>query len=93
MISIPKKGTPEREELIRLHRECVDSMKGVAGFSVLKCGTPGDTTVVSGGVHEHPVLRRVLLRTLTNSVYIRAKPSSSTSTVTALPSSRPKSCR
>jgi hypothetical protein len=62
MISIPKKGTPEREELIRLHKECVESMKGVAGFSVLKCGTPGDTTVVSGGVHEHPVLRRVLLR-------------------------------
>lgn len=62
MISIPKKGTPEREELIRLHKECVESMKGVAGFSVLKCGAPGDTTVVSGGVHEHPVLRRVLLR-------------------------------
>ncbi len=62
MIEIPKKGTPEREELIRLHKECVESMKGVAGFSVLKCETPGDTTVVTGGVHEHPLLRRVLLR-------------------------------
>lgn len=62
MISIPKKGTPEREELIRLHKECVESMKGIAGFSVLKCETPGDTTVLTGGTHEHPLLRRVLLR-------------------------------
>lgn len=62
MIPIPKKGTPEREALIREHRECVDSMKGVAGFSVLKCEAPGDTTIVTGGVHENPVLRRVLLR-------------------------------
>lgn len=62
MIPIPRKGTPEREALIAEHRACVDSMKGVAGFSVLRCQTPGDTTVVSGGVHENPVLRRVLLR-------------------------------
>lgn len=62
MIPIPKKGTPEREELIRKHRACVESMKGVAGFTVLKCATPGDTTEVTDGIHEDPVLRRVLLR-------------------------------
>ncbi|WP_439537676.1 N,N-dimethylformamidase, small subunit [Methyloversatilis sp.] len=62
MISIPKKGTPERDRLIRAHLECVQSMAGVAGFSVLKCATPGDTTVIGGGVHEDPLLKRVLLR-------------------------------
>lgn len=62
MISIPKKGTPEREAMIAEHRRCVDSMKGVAGFSILHCATPGDTTYIDGGVHEYPVLRRVLLR-------------------------------
>lgn len=62
MISIPKKGTPERERLIREHLECVQSMAGVAGFSVLKCSTPGDTTIIGGGVHEDPLLKRVLLR-------------------------------
>ena len=62
MISIPKKGTPERDRLIREHLACVQSMHGVAGFSVLKCATPGDTTDVTGGVHEDPLLRRVLLR-------------------------------
>lgn len=62
MISIPKKGTPERDRLIREHLECVQSMAGVAGFSVLKCATPGDTTVIAGGVHEDPLLKRVLLR-------------------------------
>lgn len=62
MISIPKAGTAEREELIRKHRACVDSMKGVAGFSVLKCTTPGDTTEVTNGVHDDPLLRHVLLR-------------------------------
>jgi hypothetical protein len=62
MISIPKKGTPERDRLIREHLECVQSMAGVAGFSVLKCATPGDTTVIGGGVHEDPLLKRVLLR-------------------------------
>lgn len=62
MESIPKKGTPEREALIKAHLECTESMKGVAGFSILKCETPGDTTVVSGGVHDDPLLKRVLLR-------------------------------
>jgi hypothetical protein len=62
MISIPKPGTPERQRLIDEHKACVESMKGVAGFSVLKCETPGDTTVVTGGVHEDYLLRRVLLR-------------------------------
>jgi len=62
MIPIPKKGTPERERLIAEHLACVKSMEGVAGFSVLKCATPGDTTEISGGVHEDPLLKRVLLR-------------------------------
>jgi hypothetical protein len=62
MISIPKPGTPERQRLIDEHKRCVESMKGVAGFSVLECQTPGDTTVVTGGVHEDYLLRRVLLR-------------------------------
>jgi hypothetical protein len=62
MESIPKKGTPERQRLIDEHRACIDSMKGIAGFSVLKCGTPGDTTEITGGVHADPVLKRILLR-------------------------------
>ncbi|AEI94805.1 hypothetical protein [Roseobacter litoralis] len=62
MQSIPKKGTPERDALIQAHLECTQSMKGVAGFSILKCETPGDTTVISGGVHDDPLLKRVLLR-------------------------------
>lgn len=62
MQPIPKKNTPEREQLIAEHKRCIDSMKGVAGCSVLYCSTPGDTTVVSGGVHEYPVLKRVLMR-------------------------------
>ena len=62
MESIPKKGTPEREALIKAHLECTESMKGVAGFSILKCEPPGDTTVVSGGVHDDPLLKRVVLR-------------------------------
>ncbi len=62
MIPIPRKGSPERQQLIDEHRRCVDSMKGVAGFSVLRCATPGDTTTLTGGVHEFPLLRRVLLR-------------------------------
>ena len=61
MESIPKKGSKEREDMIREHKECTESMKGVAGFSILKCETPGDTTVVTGGVHEHPHLKRLLL--------------------------------
>lgn len=62
MQPIPKKNTPEREALIEEHKACIESMKGVAGCSVLYCETQGDTTIVSGGVHEHPVLKRVLLR-------------------------------
>jgi hypothetical protein len=62
MITIPPAGSAEREALIAEHKACVDSMEGVAGFSILKCETPGDTTVVTGGVHENPTLKRVLLR-------------------------------
>lgn len=62
MISIPKKGTPERDRLIAEHKACMDSMKGVAGSSVLRCATPGDTTTVTGGIHEDFLLNRVLLR-------------------------------
>lgn len=62
MIEIPPPGSPEREKLIAEHKACTDSMEGVAGFTILKCETPGDTTVVSGGVHEDPTLKRVLLR-------------------------------
>src|SRR5262249_4887299 len=62
MISIPKKGTPERERLIAEHKACIDSMKGVAGCTILRCATPGDTTEVSGGIHEDLLLNRVLLR-------------------------------
>ena len=51
-----------RQRLIDAHKACMDSMKGVAGNSVLLCETPGDTTVVTGGVHADPVLKRVLLR-------------------------------
>lgn len=62
MQPIPKKGTLERQKLIDEHKACIDSMKGVAGNSILQCGTQGDTTVVSGGVHEDVELKRVLLR-------------------------------
>ena len=48
--------------MIEEHKECIDSMKGVAGSSVLKCETPGDTTTVTGGIHEDLQLNRVLLR-------------------------------
>lgn len=62
MITIPKKGTPERERLIAEHKACIESMKGVAGCTILRCETPGDTTVVTGGIHEDFLLNRVLLR-------------------------------
>lgn len=62
MISIPKKGSPERQRLIDEHKACIESMKGVAGCSILRCATPGDTTDVSGGIHDDIVLNRVLLR-------------------------------
>jgi hypothetical protein len=62
MIAIPKKGTAERDRLIKEHEACMKSMKGVAGCSVLRCETPGDTTNISGGIHEDFLLNRVLLR-------------------------------
>ncbi|MGD9538718.1 MAG: N,N-dimethylformamidase, small subunit [Alphaproteobacteria bacterium] len=62
MIRIPKKGSPERERLIKEHKACIESMKGVAGCTILRCKTQGDTTEVSGGIHEDFVLNRVLLR-------------------------------
>lgn len=62
MISIPKKGTPEYDRLVKEHEACIKSMKGVAGCSILRCATPGDTTDISGGIHEDFMLNRVLLR-------------------------------
>ncbi len=62
MIRIPKKGSKERERLVKEHKACIDSMKGVAGCTILRCKTPGDTTEVSGGIHEDFLLNRVLLR-------------------------------
>lgn len=62
MISIPKKGSPERDRLIAEHKACIETMKGVPGCTILRCETPGDTTVVSGGIHEDLLLNRVLLR-------------------------------
>ena len=47
MISIPKKGTQERDRLIAEHKACIESMKGVPGCTILRCAT---------------VLNRVLLR-------------------------------
>lgn len=67
MIRIPKKGTPLYDRIVKEHEACIKSMKGVAGCSVLRCKTLGDTTEVSGGIHEDFVLNRVLLR-------MRAKP-------------------
>lgn len=62
MIPIPKKGTPERERLIAEHKAAIESMKGVAGCTILRAKTPGDVTEVSGGIHEDLLLNRVLLR-------------------------------
>lgn len=62
MITIPKKGTPERERLIAEHKACIESMKGVPGCTILRCAKPGDTTVVSGGIHADLLLNRVLIR-------------------------------
>ena len=52
MIPIPRRNTPDGQRMEKIHKECIDSMKGVAGCSILKCATPGDTTVVTGGIHE-----------------------------------------
>ena len=62
MIRIAPKGSPERVRMIKEHRACIDSMKGVPGCTILRCKTPGDTTDVSGGIHEDFELNRVLLR-------------------------------
>jgi hypothetical protein len=48
--------------MIKEHKACIDSMKGVAGCTILRCKTPGDTTHVSGGIHEDFQLNRILLR-------------------------------
>ena len=62
MIRIPPKGSSERDRLIDEHKTCIESMKGVAGCSILRCATQGDTTEISGGIHEDFQLNRVLLR-------------------------------
>ena len=62
MIRIPRKRSAVRKRLIAEHLACIKSMKGVAGCTILRCGTPGDTTEVSGGIHEDIVLNRVLIR-------------------------------
>jgi hypothetical protein len=62
MINIPSKNSAEGKRLIKEHKACIDSMKGVAGCSILRCKTPGDTTEISGGIHEDFVLNRVLIR-------------------------------
>ncbi|MCW5717456.1 MAG: N,N-dimethylformamidase, small subunit [Bauldia sp.] len=62
MIPIPRSDTDDAKRMIEEHKECTESMKGVAGSTILKCATPGDTTVVSGGIHEDFQLNRVLLR-------------------------------
>jgi hypothetical protein len=62
MISIPPKGSNERGRMIAEHKACIESMKGVAGCTILRCETQGDTTNVSGGIHEDFTLNRVLLR-------------------------------
>ena len=62
MIRIPPKGSSERDRLIEEHKMCIESMKGVAGCSILRCATQGDTTEISGGIHEDFQLNRVLLR-------------------------------
>ena len=60
MIRIAPKGSPERDRMIKEHRACIDSMKGGPGCTILRCKTPGETTDVSGGIHEDFELNRVL---------------------------------
>ena len=62
MIPIPKEETSERKRLIEEHAACIESMKGVAGCSVLRCQDRGDTTELTGGIHEDKLLAKVLLR-------------------------------
>jgi hypothetical protein len=44
--------------MIKEHKACM----GVAGCTNLRCKTQGDTTEVSGGIHENFLLNHVLLR-------------------------------
>ncbi|MBZ9772458.1 N,N-dimethylformamidase, small subunit [Mesorhizobium sp. CO1-1-8] len=60
MSPIPK-DRETRERLIRMHAECVASMKGVAGCAIVKAGKPGDVTEISGGMLNDDLLRRVLI--------------------------------
>ncbi|MHB0991811.1 MAG: hypothetical protein ACYC3O_01875 [Burkholderiales bacterium] len=62
MIRIPKKDNPLYDRIVKEHEACIKSMKGVAGCATLRCKTLGDTTEVTGGIHEDFVLNRVLLR-------------------------------
>lgn len=62
MERIPRIGTPEAERMIKTDKECMDSMKGVAGNSAVVCTVPGDTTEVTGGWIEDPHYNRVLRR-------------------------------
>ncbi len=62
MERIPRIGTPEAEQMIKTDKECMDSMKGVAGSSAVICTVPGDTTEVTGGWIEDPHYNRVLRR-------------------------------
>jgi hypothetical protein len=62
MIRIAPKGSPERDQMIKEHKACIDSIKGVPGCTILRCKTPGDTTDVCGGIHDNFELNRTLLR-------------------------------
>ncbi len=62
MYRIPPKGSAARQRLIDEHKRCTESMYGVPGFSSIYCETQGDTTKVTGGIHEDIELRQVLLR-------------------------------
>lgn len=62
MIPIPIEGTPERERLVEEHAACIESMKGVAGCSILRCKDQGDTTELSEGIYENKLLANVLIR-------------------------------
>ena len=60
MTPIPK--DPEaRERLIRMHADCMASMRGIAGGAVVLAGRPGDVTEISGGMLDDDLMRRVLI--------------------------------
>ncbi|MBZ9772544.1 N,N-dimethylformamidase, small subunit [Mesorhizobium sp. CO1-1-8] len=44
------------------HEACLNSMKGVAGSSVLLAETPGDVTSVGGGIQTDRQLGRLLVQ-------------------------------